>query len=945
MQNGINTFTGGTATCPSINITSATLANLSTSGTNTATQFSATTISAGTIYSITSGVTLIGQINAGSNVSGGTLTISSGQGTGAGTAPFIYLQTPTSLSASGTTNTQQTLSNRWIIGSDPLNLLVPGGAGLWPGVSNPTTTNFILRYGSLGTSMGINGGAGGLSLSVNSTTKIFINGTGAINTNTTNSPNYNTTNSTATTVTTHLLVDPANSTTAGISYSFDASNGFGINQGNGSVRVQGVKLQPINLISTAGNESMSLGVYAQTSGTVATLVATFSSTGLTLTSGITTPNNIINGVSGNGYVQLMSQAIPPTGITGNLIISANASTVPGLQITTQNAANSATINQNFVFPNSSTTFTFPTPTNGNSDSIVLLNTTNVFSQNNIFNANVTANNFFGNGSNLTGITLQTTYNNSSIPQIITNSSLDGLAIQNGSGSADNITKLFKGESSGGTITSIIRADGYISGTSIYYNSLLSTGNLTFVDTNVLASFQSNINNYNQIILQNTSGGASGSTDFIVSNNLSTSTSFYGDFGMNGSGYTGLGSINIPNAVYLTSINADLVIGTMTSNSIHVITNGSTGDTITISSGGTVTFNSSNGTQFSNNGIYILDLGTSTYLQALSGSATQRLDVGVGFSSTDIRTATINFNGFANIISGSFNATGAFQVAGSTTGDLRILTPNGTATTNARKLYLSSGGVDGLGTTASGESVYIDALPILTGTGRQGGIVFFNTNTTPAWNNLQRGMYIGNAISQATASTVGGTYVYSWNGSLNVVSSGNTFITLGQNSSFATASFSGNLSFSNSSKGVVGVIDGSNSTSGNVGEIIFSGLSSYTNYTTTAAYQNIISVTLNPGDWLIQAFGTFNSNTATITAAANAIFVIATATTSASGSIEGQTISYIPQAALIGTSKESSGSMMLRTSISASTTYYLNTQSTFTLGNPQFVGSLLATRIR
>ena len=123
------------------------------------------------------------------------------------------------------------------------------------------------------------------------------------------------------------------------------------------------------------------------------------------------------------------------------------------------------------------------------------------------------------------------------------------------------------------------------------------------------------------------------------------------------------------------------------------------------------------------------------------------------------------------------------------------------------------------------------------------------------------------------------------------------------------------------------------------------ISTYTNYTTTATYQQITSVTLTPGDWEIQAFSTFNSNTSTITASANAVFVIATATASATGSVEGQSVSYIPQAALVGTSKQSSGSMLIRVSISAATTYYLNSQSTFTIGNPQFVGSLRATRIR
>lgn len=143
----------------------------------------------------------------------------------------------------------------------------------------------------------------------------------------------------------------------------------------------------------------------------------------------------------------------------------------------------------------------------------------------------------------------------------------------------------------------------------------------------------------------------------------------------------------------------------------------------------------------------------------------------------------------------------------------------------------------------------------------------------------------------------------------------------------------------------GFADASNASAGNVGEVIDSTISTFTNYTTSATYQNITSITLTAGDWDIYAFGTFSSNSATITAGANTIFNIATATASATGAIEGKTISYIPQSALIGTSIESCGSMRIRVSISATTIYYLNTQATFTLLNPQFTGSISARRIR
>lgn len=145
--------------------------------------------------------------------------------------------------------------------------------------------------------------------------------------------------------------------------------------------------------------------------------------------------------------------------------------------------------------------------------------------------------------------------------------------------------------------------------------------------------------------------------------------------------------------------------------------------------------------------------------------------------------------------------------------------------------------------------------------------------------------------------------------------------------------------------IVGTSTNDNATAGNIGEEISTGVSTYTNYTTTATYQAIDSITLTAGDWDISALGTFSSNGATITGASDAIFVISTTRASATGSTEGQSIVYVPQAALLGTNHESVTIAPYRVSLTGSTKYYLNTQATFTLGNPQYVGSLRARRMR
>lgn len=146
-------------------------------------------------------------------------------------------------------------------------------------------------------------------------------------------------------------------------------------------------------------------------------------------------------------------------------------------------------------------------------------------------------------------------------------------------------------------------------------------------------------------------------------------------------------------------------------------------------------------------------------------------------------------------------------------------------------------------------------------------------------------------------------------------------------------------------GIIGSTTNDAAVAGNVGEEINSNISTYTNFTTTATYQNITSITLTAGDWDISAFYTYSSNSATITAASNAIFTISTTTASAAGTTEGLSIAYVPQAALLGTSKFSDVIGPYRVSLTGSTTYYLNAQAAFTVGNPQYVGEIRARRIR
>ena len=105
---------------------------------------------------------------------------------------------------------------------------------------------------------------------------------------------------------------------------------------------------------------------------------------------------------------------------------------------------------------------------------------------------------------------------------------------------------------------------------------IAVGTLSYSDTGHLATYQASTNGYVQTEIQNTNAGAAASSDHIVGNNNTTATTYYGDFGMNSSGWAGVAGTNsfgAPNMVYLTSTTGDLAIGTTTNNIVRFSING------------------------------------------------------------------------------------------------------------------------------------------------------------------------------------------------------------------------------------------------------------------------------------------------------------------------------------------------------------------------------------
>jgi len=72
----------------------------------------------------------------------------------------------------------------------------------------------------------------------------------------------------------------------------------------------------------------------------------------------------------------------------------------------------------------------------------------------------------GSAGGVSTTNLQQAYNNSVTPEITTNSTLGALSIKNGTGNADNLTRLLDGLDAAGNTTSFISADGSLSATSV-----------------------------------------------------------------------------------------------------------------------------------------------------------------------------------------------------------------------------------------------------------------------------------------------------------------------------------------------------------------------------------------------------------------------------------------------------------------------------------------------
>jgi len=284
--------------------------------------------------------------------------------------------------------------------------------------------------------------------------------------------------------------------------------------------------------------------------------------------------------------------------------SADGKTIIVGAITDELTTGNINIGLTYVFDEVRSTYLYSGPT-GNIG-IGITNPTSKLSVvgNTLVTGIVTATAFYGSGSNLSGLVPNTvssstattpqyigflTTNTGTTTSILASSTLTYIPSTGslGIGTTNPTSKLYV---VGDTYTTGIHTASqldltanstandsvlYLSGTptsSSGINGLLGVGTISFTDTDIIANFTHNVNSYAQLIVQNKNSGTSASSDIIVNNDRSAGTTYYGDFGINGTTFAAGGAFGDADGTYLYSAGGTLSIGSLNSYDVKIATN-------------------------------------------------------------------------------------------------------------------------------------------------------------------------------------------------------------------------------------------------------------------------------------------------------------------------------------------------------------------------------------
>jgi hypothetical protein len=177
----------------------------------------------------------------------------------------------------------------------------------------------------------------------------------------------------------------------------------------------------------------------------------------------------------------------------------------------------------------------------------------------------------GAAGGISTTTLQQAYNNSVTPEITTDSTLGALSVKNGAGTLDNVTNVFEGVNAAGTTTSFVRADGAISGTTIFGAGLTAStiSATTYQNLPLSATTYVSGGTYSAgtITFTNTSGGTFEVTGLTTGDTTTT--------------ITGATSVGTGLTIFDNVVNRNIQIKSITGDSLNKITATTNNNTIEI----------------------------------------------------------------------------------------------------------------------------------------------------------------------------------------------------------------------------------------------------------------------------------------------------------------------------------------------------------------------------
>ena len=243
----------------------------------------------------------------------------------------------------------------------------------------------------------------------------------------------------------------------------------------------------------------------------------------------------------------------------------------------------------------------------------------------------------------------------------------------------------------------------------------TTPNLTFNASNSgFTSGATVANNYLQTVIQNKSGTSGASTNYVLSNDLGTDSTYYGEFGMNSSTFTASGTFpdfySINNGVYFSGHDGDISLGSGNGYKTY-LTWGTAGQSAhVINASGAIGLSTNLGTTAATTGTSGFGTSGQAMLSAGSSAAPTWSSIvnsavaGTGISvSGATGTVTITNSGVTSITGTSNQIT-----ASASTGGVTLSTPQSINTTASVQF-----GSFGVGTAASGTTGEIRATNNIT----------------------------------------------------------------------------------------------------------------------------------------------------------------------------------------------------------------------------------------